>query len=316
MTRKSNPIYVDSHEEALRVVTSFDNFLLDCDGVIWLAETLIEGVAQFLQQLQLHKKHIAFVTNNSSKSRRAYVEKFNSLGIHGVTKEQIYTTGYSAVLELKKMDIESGSKVWVLGDSGIEDELVDEGYIPLGGSNPLLDQSWNPKNPLLKVDPEVRAVVAGSTNDFNFMRIATTLQYLLYDGGKLPFIGTNGDRNYPGPDGLTLPAGGSMVEYMSFCSGRPYIDVGKPSKTFADVIFYDTGFDRAKSIMIGDTLFSDIKFANDAGMGNGHGSMLVLSGVSTVDELKRVISSPTDQALIPQFYTDSLTKFYKLIHSD
>lgn len=326
MTVKSNPVCLSSRKDAERVVELFDNFLLDCDGVIWLSETLIEGVADFLRYLQLHKKNIAFVTNNSSKSRQSYVEKFRFLGIHGIEKEQIYTTGYSAVLELRKMGIHPGSKIWVLGDSGIEDELADEGYIALGGSNPLLDQPWNPKNPLLKVDPEVKAVIAGSTNDFNFMRITTTLQYLVYDNKKIPYIGTNGDRNYPGPDGLTLPAGGSIVEYMSYCSNRPYIDVGKPSKTFADVIFYDTNFDRSKTIMIGDTLSSDIKFGNDADLGNGHGTMLVLSGVTTINELEQLISPGSssshlhkaqgqDQALIPQFFVDSLTKFYNLLQS-
>lgn len=316
MTKRANPSPINTSKDAKLLLDLFDNFLIDCDGVIWLTETLIPKVTQFLQFLQHHNKQFAFVTNNSSKSRQAYIEKFESLGIHGISKERIYTTGYSAVLELQKMGIPLGSKIWVLGDSGIEDELIDEGYVAVGGSNPLLDQSWSPKNPLLKVDPEVRAVVAGSTNEFNFMRIATTLQYLMYNNKSLPYIGTNGDRNYPGPDGLTLPAGGSMVEYMAYCSGRSYIDVGKPSKTFADIIFYDTAFDRSRSIMIGDTLSSDIKFGNDAQLGNGHGTLLVLSGVTTEPELKELIASTNhqhgDDLLVPQFYCDSLTKLYEL----
>ena len=315
MTRKANPSQINSKNDASLLLDLFENFLIDCDGVVWLAETLIPKVTRFLQLLEQHNKQFAFVTNNSSKSRQSYIEKFESLGIHGISKDRIYTTGYSAVLELQKKGIPLGSKIWVLGDAGIEDELTDEGYVPLGGSNPLLDQSWNPKNPLLKVDPEVKAVIAGSTNEFNFLRIATTLQYLMYDNKRIPYIGTNGDRNYPGPEGLTLPAGGSMVEYMSYCSGRSYIDVGKPSKTFADIIFYDTGFDRAKTIMIGDTLSSDIKFGNDANLGNGHGTLLVLSGVTTVPELKELITHATgdDDLLVPQFYVDSLTKLYELL---
>ena len=111
------------------------------------------------------------------------------------------------------MGILPGEKIWVLGDEGIEDELLSEGYIPLGGSNELLNQSWSDKNPLLIIDPEVRAVIAGSTLNFNYMRIATTLQYLMHNDKTLPFIGTNGDRNYPGSNGLTLPAGGVWSVY-------------------------------------------------------------------------------------------------------
>ncbi|KAI5970605.1 hypothetical protein CANMA_000346 [Candida margitis] len=316
MTKKANPSKITTKKDAELLLDKFDNFLIDCDGVIWLAETLIPKVTQFLQLLEQHDKQFAFVTNNSSKSRQAYIKKFESLGIHGIKKERIYTTGYSAVLELKKMGIPLGSKIWVLGDSGIEEELGDEGYIAVGGSNPLLDQSWSPKNPLLRLDPEVKAVIAGSTVEFNFMRIATTLQYLMYNNKSIPYVGTNGDRNYPGPDGLILPAGGSMVEYMAYCSSRSYIDVGKPSKTFADIIFYDTGFDKSKSIMIGDTLYSDIKFGNDANLGDGHGTLLVLSGVTTVPELKDLIASTNqhgDDSLVPQFYVDSLTKLYELL---
>ena len=73
------------------------------------------------------------------------------MGIDGVTIDQIYTTGYSAVLQLKNGYF-TREKIWVLGDEGIEDELLSEGYIPLGGSNELLNQSWSDKNPLLIID--------------------------------------------------------------------------------------------------------------------------------------------------------------------
>ncbi|KAI3406093.2 hypothetical protein KGF56_000934 [Candida oxycetoniae] len=319
MTFKTVPVYINSHSEALKVFEQFDNFLLDCDGVIWLSEQLIEGVPEFLQFLELHKKNFAFVTNNSSQSRSGYIKKFESLGIHGIEKGQIYTTGYSAVLELKKMGIDSGSKVWVLGDSGIEEELIDEEYIPLGGSSALLNEPWNSKNPLLKVDPEAKAVIAGSTENFNFMRITTTLQYLMYDNKKLPYIGTNGDRNYPGPDGLVLPAGGSMVDYMSYCSNRPYINVGKPSKTLADIIFSNRGYDRAKTIIIGDTLTSDIKFGNDSDLGCGQGTMLVFSGTTTPVDLEELLVSGNrtkeEDTLVPRYCVDSLTELLKLLIS-
>ncbi|EMG46460.1 hypothetical protein G210_3292 [Candida maltosa Xu316] len=272
MTVKSNPTYINSKEQAEIFFSLFDNFLLDCDGVIWYSETLIPGVDNFIKWLQANHKKFTFVTNNSSKTRASYLEKFQQLGLTNITHDQIYTTGYAAVLELKRLGILPGSKIWVLGDEGIEDELKIEGYIPLGGSDPRLNEEFYPKHPLLKVDPDVKAVVAGSTNAFNFLRTATTLQYLMHDDKRLPYIGTNGDRNYPGSDGLILPAGGSLVEHLAFCSDRDYINVGKPDVTLAETILMNTGFERGSTIMIGDTLTSDIKFGNDSQLGDGHGT--------------------------------------------
>ncbi|KHC58043.1 phosphoglycolate/pyridoxal phosphate phosphatase [Candida albicans P37039] len=314
------PTYIDDKALAQDLILSqFDNFLIDCDGVIWLSEQLLSKINQFLQFLTKNNKRFTFVTNNSSKSRQSYVTKFKNLGKDGVTIDQIYTTGYSAVLQLKKMGILPGEKIWVLGDEGIEDELLSEGYIPLGGSNELLNQSWSDKNPLLIIDPEVRAVIAGSTLNFNYMRIATTLQYLMHNDKTLPFIGTNGDRNYPGSNGLTLPAGGSMVEYMAYSSQRDYVNVGKPDTTLAETILANTGYDKSKTIMIGDTLYSDIKFGNEAQLGgdNGSGTLLVLSGVTDKEELTNTVNIAREtkqgQSLVPRYYIDSLTKLIELL---
>ncbi|RCK57424.1 4-nitrophenylphosphatase [Candida viswanathii] len=316
MTFKANPSYIKTKEDAELFLSTFDNFLLDCDGVIWLSETLIPGVGDFLKYLDDHNKRYAFVTNNSSKSRDAYLTKFHELGLD-VAKEQIYTTGYSAVLELQRLGIGPGSKIWVLGDEGIEEELRIEGYFPLGGSDPSLDEEFYPKHPLLTVDPDVRAVVAGSTTRFNFLRCATTLQYLMHNNKLLPYIGTNGDRNYPGLYGLILPAGGALVEHLSFCSDRKYTNVGKPDTVLAETILRNTGFDRLETVMIGDTLTSDIKFGNDAQLGGGHGTMLVLSGVTSFDDLKGLLEQPhhtTEQeSLVPKFFVDSLTRLIELL---
>lgn len=58
-----------------------DTVLLDCDGVIWQGATLVPGVANTLRMLKNMGKQILFVTNNASKSRRVYAQKFALLGI-------------------------------------------------------------------------------------------------------------------------------------------------------------------------------------------------------------------------------------------
>ena len=58
-----------------------DVFVFDCDGVIWKGDKLIDGVPETLDMLKAMGKRMFFVTNNSTKSRKGYLKKFQSLGL-------------------------------------------------------------------------------------------------------------------------------------------------------------------------------------------------------------------------------------------
>lgn len=315
MTRQAAPQKVTSKEEVLQLLEQFDHFLFDCDGVIWLGPDKIPGASEFVELLKEKKKTYAFVTNNSSVSRDTYKKKFEKLGFPDVTKEIIFPSCYAAALILKRdLKIPEGSKVWVLGDEGIEHELKEAGYVPLGGNDEALDEEWDPAHRLLKVDEDVKAVVIGSTKKLNYMRVATTLQYLLHKNRSIPFIGTNIDKTYPGPFGTTLPAGGSFVNYMSFTSSRDFIDVGKPSPLLLDNILEYCLFDRKKTLMFGDTLYTDVKFGNDGKLGgDAGGSLLVLSGGTSQEELD--LLDMKDESLVPLYYVESVGRLLELLRN-
>ena len=320
MTVKKNPLLIHRREHAEALLEKYDNFLFDCDGVIWLDEKIIEGVKDTLEFLKKNGKKFAFVTNNSSKSRQEYLAKFSSLGIQGVTKDHIFPTCYAAVQALESdLQVPKKSKIWVLGDSGIEDELEEAGYIPVGGTDARLNQAFRADHEFLTVDPEVQAVVVGSTKEFNYMRIALTLQYLLWKNKTIPFIGCNIDRSYPGPNGLILPAGGSVVNYMQYTADRDFINVGKPSKVFLEAILAKNGFDRLRTLMVGDTLYTDIKFGNDGQLGEGCGSLLVLTGGTTPEYLHQFLQNPNHydegESMIPLYVIRSLGDFVDIIQS-
>lgn len=304
------PIEISTKEQVEHVLQTYDNFLFDCDGVIWLDETLIPGVLDTIKLLESKGKKFAFITNNSSKSRNEYVAKFERLGFKGVSKDTIYPTCYAAALQIKEeLKIPVGAKIWVLGDNGIEEELREQGYIPIGGSDPRLDEEFSFDHPLLKIDPDVKAVVVGSTKKFNYLRIAVTLQYLLHNNKLLPFIGTNIDRSYPAQDGLILPAGGSVVNFMEYTAHRDFINVGKPSPIFLDTVVKHQAFDKKTTVMVGDTLYTDIKFGNDGGLADGKGSILVLTGGTKAVDL---LPLPKDESTIPTYIIRSLGDIYEL----
>lgn len=311
-----SPINITKKEHVDTLLANYDNFLFDCDGVVWLDEKLIPGMLETIRALKHIGKKFAFITNNSSKSRMEYVAKFQRLGFEGITEDMIYPTCYAAVTAVKEdLKIPKGSKIWVLGDDGIEQELKQEDYVPVGGTNPELDQNFDHNHPLLKVDPDVKAVIVGSTKRFNYMRIALTLQYLLHNDKSIPFIGTNIDRSYPGPDGLILPAGGSVVNYMAYTADRDFINVGKPSTLFLDTVLKHQKFERSRTVMVGDTLYTDIKFGNDGCLGgvNG-GSILVLTGGTKSYDLTPHEHFTDD--LVPSYIINSFGEVGQFVNSE
>lgn len=121
-----------SIENAKELVNSVDAFLFDCDGVIWKGDKLIDGVPQTLDMLRSLGKKLVFVTNNSTKSRRKYAEKFHSLGIP-VNEDEIFSSSFAAAMYLKVNDFPIEKKVYVIGEEGILEELELAGFTALGG---------------------------------------------------------------------------------------------------------------------------------------------------------------------------------------
>ncbi|CUM62837.1 uncharacterized protein PRCAT00000395001 [Priceomyces carsonii] len=313
-----HPIKVSNKKLVLDLIQNNDNFLFDCDGVIWLDNKLIPGVLGTLNYLKSMKKNCIFITNNSSKSRLDYVSKFQSLGVNDVGLDNIYPTSYAIALYVRDvLKLPKGSKIWILGEKGIEIELKELGYVPLGGTDKRLDVPFDTSNELLSIDPEVKAVVVGSTKDLNYMRISLTLLYLLHENKSLPFIGANIDRSYPGPHGLTLPAGGCVVKFMEYAADRVAENIGKPSTVFLDTILKSRGFDRQRTLMIGDTLYTDIKFGNDGNLGSGKGTLLVFTGGTKKEAFEHLLSKEDKdketESGIPSFYMDSLDDIVRII---
>lgn len=101
-----------------------DVFIFDCDGVIWKGDSLIERVPAVLEMLRKAGKKVFFVTNNSTKSRKGYLGKFKSLGLEDTQAEEIFSSSFAAAAYLEQTKFkETGKKVYIIGEVGIEEEL-------------------------------------------------------------------------------------------------------------------------------------------------------------------------------------------------
>ncbi|XP_046674607.1 4-nitrophenylphosphatase-like [Homalodisca vitripennis] len=71
-----------SSDEYENFLNSFDTVLTDCDGVLWVEDELLQGSPEVINEFKRMGKKVFFVTNNSTKTRSEFLDKFRSLGFN------------------------------------------------------------------------------------------------------------------------------------------------------------------------------------------------------------------------------------------
>lgn len=79
-------------------------------------------------------KRLFFVTNNSSKSRAQYLDKFAKLGIQA-SIEEVLPSSWAAA-EFLRSEHPHVHKAFVIGSQGLVDELTLVGVESVGGADP------------------------------------------------------------------------------------------------------------------------------------------------------------------------------------
>ncbi|EDO17995.1 hypothetical protein Kpol_1054p42 [Vanderwaltozyma polyspora DSM 70294] len=308
MTQQQTPTKITNKLLSEEFLNKFDTFLFDCDGVLWLGTILLPSIRETLDMLTSLGKQLIFVTNNSTKSRKAYTKKFESFGIK-VTEDQIFTSGYASAVYVRDfLKLQPGKdKIWGFGEAGVREELTLMGFETLGCDDPGLNQPFDAStSPFLVngLDKDVKCVVAGLDHNVNYHRLAITLQYLQQP--DVEFVGTNVDSTFP-QKGYTFPGAGSMVESVAFSSGRRPAYCGKPNKNMLNTIVSAFNLDRSKCCMVGDRLNTDIRFGHEGELG---GTLLVLTGIETEERALEV----TSEHPRPAYYVEKLGDLYEYTH--
>ncbi|KAF9224989.1 2-phosphoglycolate phosphatase [Gyrodon lividus] len=287
---------LSSKDDYEALLDKYDTWMFDCDGVLWHGDRPIEGAVEVLDILRKRGKRLLFVTNNASKSRKSYKGKFDQLGVEARVDE-IYGSAYAAAVYISSvMKLPKNKKVYVIGMTGIEEELKEEGVSFLGGTDPT-DNTLEPFSLAnFTLDPDVAAVLCGLDVKINYTKLSKAFQYLTRNPG-CQFLVTNDDSTYPSADGL-LPGAGSISAPLRFALERDPISIGKPAKTMLDCIQAKVHFDPERTIMVGDRLNTDILF----GQAGGLATLLVLTGIT----LKEDITGPNASPIVPKYVTQSI----------
>ncbi|WP_243395487.1 HAD-IIA family hydrolase [Nocardioides currus] len=237
------------------LLEGYDLAMFDLDGVVYVSGRAIDGVAERLDRVREAGVHLAFVTNNASRTPEKVAANLNKLGV-SATADDVVTSAQAAARVLRDR-FGDGATVMLLGGAGLESALAAEGLVVTAQPDDAV------------------AVVSGYGPDVlwkDIMRAAT----LIRDG--MPYVASNTDLTIPTDYGLA-PGHGVLVRTISEFAGVEPIVAGKPARPLMDETIRRVGGDRP--LMVGDRLDTDIEGAHEVGID----SLLVMTGVTHLAEL-------------------------------
>lgn len=71
-----------TQENTSRLLSQYDCWMFDCDGVLWNGDQMVPGANEFINLLLRRQKKVFFISNNSTRCRKQYIEKFASFGMN------------------------------------------------------------------------------------------------------------------------------------------------------------------------------------------------------------------------------------------
>jgi len=287
---------------------SFDTVMTDCDGVLWTGAEAIPGSPDMVQRFRELGKRVFYVTNNSTKHRREYKAKVDKLGFGG-DLEEIVGTAYLAAAYLEQIGFDKTKLVYVVGSTGITQELDDVGikYLPIGPDTVPDDGQWSLetlKFQPVPLHPDVGAVIAGFDINISFKKILKGASYANTPGAH--FLATNTDEQFPmRGTNLIIPGTGSMVAAVSTAAGRKPVVLGKPSRFMFEIVqARHPGIQPHRTLMIGDRANTDILLGKNCGLQ----TLLVGSGVHSLEETRAWEASQDqeERRMVADYYVDKL----------
>lgn len=236
-------------------------FILDVDGVIGRGEKPIPPAVEAVNRLISMGKKVVFVSNNSTRSRKIYMQRFKEFGVE-VTEDQMFLTTYVTATYIKQNY--GKSKVFTTGEPGLVEELKLAGH-------EIVDYD------------EAEILVVGSNRQISFEILTKALRMCL-DRDKI-YVATNPDKIFPSEDG-PVPGTGMIIGALYWMTDRmPDCICGKPEKVIMQQALDHLQLKADEVVVVGDQIDVDVL----AGKNIGAPTLLVLSGVTTKQNLSRMI---------------------------
>jgi NagD protein len=237
------------------------NYLIDMDGVLVRGSRLIPGADAFIGKLRERGLEFLLLTNNPLYTQEELSTRLAGIGL-AVEPRRIFTSAMATTRFLKTQ--KSNGKMFVVGESGLTAPLREAGFT------------------LTEAEPTY--VVLGETHTYNLQQVTTAIR-LIIRGAR--FIATNPDPSGPG-DGGIVPACGAMAALIEKVTGVSPFFIGKPNPLMMRTALNYLGVHSENTVMIGDRMETDMV----AGVESGMETILVLSGVTRLDDMDRFPYQP------------------------
>lgn len=224
-------------------------FLLDLAGTLYHDEGPIDGATDVVTRLNNERIPHRFVTNTSSRSRAAIVDRLRNYGFD-VQARDIFTAVVAGA------DVARRAGAHVVAPFIDERALADLGEFDLVGGTSGRDSMGERPDAIIVGD-------LGNRWDFELMQEAFRM---LMDGATL--IALSRDRYWHRGDGLALDAGAFVVG-LEYAAGVRAEVAGKPSSGFFQAALASLALpdgDLGGCVVVGDDLWSDIEGAQKAGL--------------------------------------------------
>nr|4IG4_A Chain A, Thermostable NPPase [Geobacillus stearothermophilus]4IG4_B Chain B, Thermostable NPPase [Geobacillus stearothermophilus] len=240
----------------------YNGYLIDLDGTMYRGTERIDAASGFIKELnRLHIPYL-FVTNNSTRTPEQVADKLVSLDIPA-TPEQIFTSSMATANYV--YDLDQSAMIYFIGEEGLYKALKEKGF------------SF--------ADENADVVIVGLDREVTYEKLAVAC-LAVRNGAKL--ISTNGDLALPTERGF-MPGNGAFTALISHSTQVKATFVGKPEPIIMEQALKVLGTNKNETIMVGDNYDTDIL----AGIRAGLDTLLVHTGVTTVEKLKEYKQQPT-----------------------
>lgn len=251
----------------------YDVVLFDLDGTIYRGDAAIPEAPEAVARARAAGVRPVFVTNNSSRTQAAVAAHLSAVGVRA-TPAEVET---SAVVTARLLAVRGVGSAFVIGEDGLLEALRDAGV-------KVVDHE----------ETTVEVVVVGFDRGLDYEKLRRAC--LLVERGAA-LVATNADPSFPAADGL-WPGAGALLAAVEATTERTAEVIGKPAAPLLEAALERGG--GGVPLVVGDRLDTDI--AGAAGL--GWESLLVLTGVTTRDQLRT-------EGLQPTFVAEDLRDLFR-----
>lgn len=241
--------------------------LLDVQGTLTTRDehgnNILIGGVKLIQTAKKNGLKILILTNATKLNENILVE-LRSVGLP-VEADEVLSAGQATGLYLK--DRFGETKIWVLGEKSLEEELKKYGHHVIN-----------------TVDEVPQFVVVGLDKDINYEKLNRAL-FFLRKGADL--VGCHASKRIPEKGRETISVG-PLVKALEYASDKQSTIIGKPSSIMYQMALKKLGVEASEAVMVSDEMINDLFPAKQLGMKTA----LVLTGVTKRSDIEKYDVKP------------------------